>query len=104
MNKNLLNNKFLLTGEPDFGVRICATFFWGMERRLFALTFSNGKLDNIKHLKNEKDSDFTKEMPMVSEIRKVFMKKPDYVMHYAAMVGVKEQVKTLWEFLRISKV
>ena len=53
--------------------------------------FSNGKLDNIKHLKNEKRFRFYKRNANeLSEIRKVFMKeKPDYVMHYAAMVGVK---------------
>lgn len=52
---------------------------------------SNGKLVNIKHLKNEKRFKFYKiNANELSEIRKVFSKeKPDYVMHYAAMVGVK---------------
>lgn len=52
---------------------------------------SNGKLDNIKRLKSEKRFKFYKRnVNKLSEIKKVFSKeKPDYVMHYAAMVGVK---------------
>lgn len=53
---------------------------------------SNGKLDNVKHLKNEKNFRFYKRNVNESaEVKGVFSKeRPDYVMHYAAMVGVKK--------------
>ncbi|MEK7076223.1 MAG: NAD-dependent epimerase/dehydratase family protein [Patescibacteria group bacterium] len=93
MNKNLLkNNKFLLTGGAGFlGSHMCDLLLGHGAKVVCVDDFSNGKLDNIKHLKNEKRFRFYKRNANeLSEIRKVFMKeKPDYVMHYAAMVGVK---------------
>ncbi len=53
---------------------------------------SNGKLANISHLKNNKKFKFyKKDVNDPKQITPIFKKeKPDYVMHYAAMVGVKK--------------
>lgn len=52
---------------------------------------SNGKLVNVSHLKNNKNFKFYKaDVNNLKQITRVFAKEePDYVMHYAAMVGVK---------------
>lgn len=52
---------------------------------------SNGKLVNVSHLKNNKNFKFYKaDINNLKQITRVFAKEePDYVMHYAAMVGVK---------------
>jgi len=52
---------------------------------------SNGKLANISHLKNKKNFKFyKKDANDLKQIAPIFSKeRPDYVMHYAAMVGVK---------------
>lgn len=53
---------------------------------------SNGKTTNIAHLKKNKNFRFyKKDVNEFGQIGPVFKKeKPDYVMHYAAMVGVKK--------------
>ncbi len=80
---------------------------------------SNGKLSNIVHLKNNKSFKFyKKDVNYFNQIKPVFAKeKPDYVMHYAAMVGVKrtsekplevfkdvEGVKNIAELSRLNRV
>ena len=52
---------------------------------------SNGKLYNVRHLKNNGNFEFYKcDVNNRKQISEVFKKeRPDYVMHYAAMVGVK---------------
>ena len=80
---------------------------------------SNGKLRNISHLKNNKKFKFYKrDVNYFNQIKPIFAKdKPDYVMHYAAMVGVKrtsekplevfkdiEGIKNIAELSRVYKV
>lgn len=52
---------------------------------------SNGKLSNIAHLRSDKKFRFYKcDVNAYGQVGTIFKKeKPDYVMHYAAMVGVK---------------
>lgn len=86
------NSKFLITGGAGFlGSHMCDLLLGHGAMVVCVDNLSNGKLDNIKHLKNEKRFKFYKRNANeLSEIKKVFSKeKPDYVMHYAAMVGVK---------------
>ncbi|MDO8496206.1 MAG: NAD-dependent epimerase/dehydratase family protein [bacterium] len=93
MNKNITKGKkFLITGGAGFlGSHMCDLLLAKGAKIVCVDDLSNGKLDNIKHLKNEKRFKFYKRNANVLlEIKKVFSKeKPDYIMHYAAMVGVK---------------
>lgn len=92
MNKDLSSKKFLVTGGAGFlGSHMCDLLLTKGAKVVCVDNLSNGKLDNVKHLKKEKRFKFyKKDINRLSEIREVFFKeKPDYVMHYAAMVGVK---------------
>ncbi len=93
MSKNLIkNSKFLVTGGAGFlGSHMCDLLLRHGASVVCADNLSNGKLDNIKHLKNEKGFKFYKRnVNKLSDVKDVFSKeKPDYVVHYAAMVGVK---------------
>ena len=116
----LENKKFIITGGAGFlGSHMCDLLFNSGAKIVCIDNLSNGKLANIKHLKNEKRFKFYKRnVNNLSEIRGVFSKeKPDYVMHYAAMVGVKktserplevfediEGIKNIAELSRIHKV
>jgi len=93
VSKNLIkNSKFLVTGGAGFlGSHMCDLLLRHGASVVCADNLSNGKLDNIKHLKNEKGFKFYKRnVNKLSDVKDVFSKeKPDYVVHYAAMVGVK---------------
>ena len=94
MNKDMIKNiKFLITGGAGFlGSHMCDLLLGHGARVVCMDDLSNGKLNNIKHLKNEKRFQFYKRNTnKLPDIKDVFSKeKPDYVMHYAAMVGVKK--------------
>ncbi len=88
----LENKKFIVTGGAGFlGSHMCDLLLRRGARVVSVDDLSNGKLANIKHLKGEKRFKFYKiNVNKLSEIQKVFSKeKPNYVMHYAAIVGVK---------------
>src|SRR3989344_2358457 len=92
MDKSLSNQKFLVTGGAGFlGSHMCDLLLSCGARVVCVDDLSNGKMRNISHLKDEKRFNFYKRnVNELSGIKKVFLKeKPDYVMHYAAMVGVK---------------
>lgn len=86
-------SKVLVTGGAGFlGSHMCDLLLGHGVKVVCVDDFSNGKLDNIEHLKNEKRFKFYKRNANnFPEIKDAFSKeKPDYVMHYAAMVGVKK--------------
>lgn len=93
MNKNVIkNSKFLITGGAGFlGSHMCDLLLENGGTIVCVDNLSNGKLDNIKHFKNQKNFIFyKKDVNKLKEIKEIFSKeRPDYVMHYAAMVGVK---------------
>lgn len=116
----LENKKFIVTGGAGFlGSHMCDLLLRNGARVVCVDDFSNGKLSNIKHLKENKNFRFYKKNSnRLSEIKNVFSKeKPECVMHYAAMVGVKrtsdnplgvfkdiEGIKNIAELSRIHKV
>lgn len=93
MNKNLIqNNKFLVTGGAGFlGSHMCDLLLDRGARTLCIDDLSNGKKENIIHNFKNKNFKFLKlDVNNFGKLKPVFTKfKPDYVMHYAAMVGVK---------------
>ncbi len=90
--KSFSKKKFLITGGAGFlGSHMSDLVLNDGASVICVDDLSNGKLSNISHLKNNKDFIFYKKdsnnfMHMASIFKK---EKPDYVMHYAAMVGVK---------------
>jgi UDP-glucose 4-epimerase len=94
MNKTpTKNKKFLITGGAGFlGSHMCDLLLAEGAKVICVDDLSNGKLSNIAHLKNNKFFQFYKKnVNYLDQIKLIFAKeKPDYVMHYAAMVGVKK--------------
>lgn len=89
----ILNNKFLITGGAGFlGSHMCDLLLEYRAKVVCVDDLSNGKLVNIKHLKNEGRFRFyKKDVNDLRQIKLIFgRERPDYVMHYAAMVGVKK--------------
>lgn len=92
LKKKIRGKKFLITGNAGFlGSHMCDLLLENGARVVGVDNLSNGKLENIKHLKENKNFIFYKRnVNNYDEIAQVFKKeKPDFVMHYAAMVGVK---------------
>lgn len=101
MNKNVTKNsistklnasKFLVTGGAGFlGSHMCDLLLEHGAKVVCIDDLSNGKLANIKHLNKNLNFKFCKiDVNKLKQIKLIFSKeKPDYVMHYAAMVGVK---------------
>ena len=88
----LENKKFVITGGAGFlGSHMCDLLLAKGAKVICVDNLSNGKLANISHLKNNKKFKFyKKDVNNLNYIHAIFKKeKPDYVMHYAAMVGVK---------------
>lgn len=120
MFEKIKNQKFLITGGAGFlGSHMCDLLLVNGTKVVCVDNLSNGKLVNINHLKNNKNFKFyKKDINNLSQIKPVFSKeKPDYVMHYAAMVGVKrtsekplevfkdiEGIKNIAESSRINKI
>ena len=121
MGKNKIkNNKFLVTGGVGFlGSHMCDLLLGRGAKVVCVDNLSNGKLNNIKHLNGNSSFKFyKKDTNNLKQIGPVFKKeKPDYVMHYAAMVGVKrtserplevfediEGIKNIAELARLHKV
>ena len=114
------NKKVLVTGGAGFlGSHMCDLLLRNGARVVCIDDLSSGKLENIKHFKNNKSFKFYKiNANDPSKTKSVFSKeKPEYVMHYAAMVGVKrtsdnplgvfrdiEGIKNIAELSRIYKV
>lgn len=104
MNKNLIqNNKFLVTGGAGFlGSHMCDLLLDKGASILCVDNLSNGKKENIIH--NFKNKNFKFLRIDVNDFRKlkpIFAQfKPDYVMHYAAMVGVKKTSNNPLEVFR----
>lgn len=104
MNKNLIqNNKFLVTGGAGFlGSHMCDLLLGKGASILCVDNLSNGKKENILH--NFKNKNFKFLRIDVNDFRKlkpIFAQfKPDYVMHYAAMVGVKKTSNNPLEVFR----
>lgn len=104
MNKNLIqNNKFLVTGGAGFlGSHMCDLLLGKGASILCVDDLSNGKKENILH--NFKNKNFKFLRIDVNDFRKlkpIFAQfKPDYVMHYAAMVGVKKTSNNPLEVFR----
>ena len=73
------------------GSHMCDLLLERGARVICADDLSNGKLNNIRHLdKNPNFKFYKKDVNDLKQIKSIFAKeKPDYVMHYAAMVGVK---------------
>ena len=94
MNKNAIKNKkFLVTGGAGFlGSHMCDLLLAEGAKVVCVDDLSNGNLSNIARLKNNKNFQFYKKnVNYLDQIKPIFAKeKPDYVMHYAAMVGVKK--------------
>lgn len=89
----LSTSKFLVTGGAGFlGSHMCDLLLGYGAIVICVDDLSNGKLNNIKHLnKNQNFKFYKKNVNDLKQIMPVFSKeKPDYVMHYAAMVGVKK--------------
>lgn len=104
MNKNLIqNNKFLVTGGAGFlGSHMCDLLLGKGASILCVDNLSNGKKENILH--NFKNKNFKFLRIDVNDFRKlkpIFAQfKPDYVMHYAAVVGVKKTSNNPLEVFR----
>ena len=120
MEDKLKNKKFLVTGGAGFlGSHMCDLLLANKAKVICVDNLSNGKLANISHLRGSKKFKFyRKDVNESKQIGPIFTKeKPDYVMHYAAMVGVKktserplevfediEGIKNIAELSRIHKV
>ena len=101
MNKNSIKNrivtklntsKILVTGGAGFlGSHMCDLLIGKGAKVVCVDNLSNGKEANIAHLKKNKNFKFyKKDVNDLKQIKPVFIaEKPDFVMHYAAMVGVK---------------
>lgn len=90
---NLGNRTFLVTGGAGFlGSHMSDLLLNNGARVISVDDLSNGKMANLAHLKNNKNFKFyKKDVNELKQISQVFKKeRPDYVMHYAAMVGVKK--------------
>lgn len=90
---NLKGNKVLITGGAGFlGSHMSDLVLTGGASVVCVDDLSNGKVSNINHLRKNKHFKFYKKnINKLEQIHLVFQKeKPDYVMHYAAMVGVKK--------------
>ena len=74
------------------GSHMCDLLLEKGSKVICADDFSNGKLANISHLNSNKNFKFCKkDVNDPKQIISIFrQEKPDYVMHYAAMVGVKK--------------
>lgn len=74
------------------GSHMCDTLVGKSAKIICVDDLSNGKLANIFHLKsNERFKFYKKDINDLNQIGPIFSKeKPEYVMHYAAMVGVKK--------------
>ena len=84
--------KILVTGGARFlGSHVCDALIGKGAKVVCVDNLSNGKLANISHLRNNKNFRFyKKDANNFKQVSQVFSKeRPDYVMHYAAMVGVK---------------
>ncbi len=98
-----MTSKFLVTGGAGFlGSHMCDLLLKHGAKVICVDDLSNGKLDNIKHIKNDRSFKFyKKDVNNLRQIKPVFLKeKPDYVMHYAAMVGVKRTSERPLEVFR----
>src|SRR3989344_7232824 len=93
INYNKLDSKkIIVTGGAGFlGSHMCDLLLAKRARVVCVDDLSNGKLANISHLKNNKNFKFYKgDINDPKQITPIFKKeKSNYVMHYAAMVGVK---------------
>lgn len=88
----LSSRKFLVTGGAGFlGSHMCDLALARGAKVICVDDLSNGKFSNIAHLKKNPNFKFyQKNVNYLGQIKPLFHKeKPDYVMHYAAMVGVK---------------
>ena len=88
----ILNKKFLVTGGAGFlGSHMCDALVNQGASVICVDDLSNGKLANITHLKSNRQFKFYKKnVNDIKQLKPVFKReRPDYVMHYAAMVGVK---------------
>lgn len=86
------DRKVLVTGGVGFlGSHMCDLVLANGAQVVCVDDLSNGKLSNITHLRsNEKFRFYKCDVNDYGQVSKIFKKeKPDYVMHYAAMVGVK---------------
>ena len=88
----LENKKFIVTGGAGFlGSHMCDLLLAHGANIICVDDLSNGKLGNVKHLnKNPRFKFYKKDVNDLKQMKPIFHKeRPDYVMHYAAMVGVK---------------
>lgn len=116
----LSSRKFIVTGGAGFlGSHMCDFLLACGAKVVCVDDLSNGRLANTRHLRGSKNFKFYKcDVNDYGQIGKIFNKeRPDYVMHYAAMVGVKktserpldvfkdiEGIKNIAEFSRRHKI
>src|SRR3989344_3671742 len=101
--KNFSGKKFLVTGGAGFlGSHMNDLLFENEATVVCVDNLSNGKIENIYHFRKNKNFKFYKlDVNDSGKIASVFKKeKPDYVMHYAAMVGVKRTSERPLEVFR----
>lgn len=92
---DIKNKTFLVTGGAGFiGSHACDFIIANGGKAVCVDNLSNGKIQNLSHLlKNKNLSFFQEDVNNFQKIKSIFDKaKPDYLMHYAAVVGVKRTI------------
>jgi len=94
--------KFLVTGGAGFvGSHMCDLLLSKGGKVVCIDNLSTGSINNIKYLANNPEFKFFKvDVNKLKPLEKVFKKfRPDYVLHYAAVVGVNRTSKYPLEVL-----
>lgn len=96
MKSKIKNKTFLITGGAGFIGSHACDFIIKNGGKAFCLdNFLTGKMRNISHLLKNRNFRFYRcDVNSQPSLKQVFEKvRPDYIMHYAAVVGVKRTIK-----------